>query len=123
MEDVEIAEDPVSISIREIFDAYQIDGYCRDILSAKGYETCQFIENDDGVLSRIATEEGATQQIVIRETRRPRLLNLTHHAKLADQPGQKKIYVRLKKSLYWPQMAAEVSNTVVRCPICGENRL
>lgn len=83
----------------------------------------QVIGTDNGVLRRIPVQEGGNQQIVIPKALRSRLLNFTHHEKLADHPFQNRLYVCLKKSIHWPQRAADVMYTVTRCPPWSINRL
>lgn len=60
-EEVEIAENPVPIYIREILDAQQTNRLRQEILSGKGRGTCQFMETDDGVLHRMPAQQGDDQ--------------------------------------------------------------
>lgn len=122
-EDLEIAEGPVTIYIREILDAQKTDRLWRKTISGKGRGTGQFIETDEVVPRWIPPEESSAQNIVVPEALPPRLPNLTHHAKLADHFVQKKMYERLKKSFYWPQIVDEVATTVLTCPPGSRNRL
>lgn len=56
---VEISEGWVPISIREIIDVQQTNGFCEKILSAMGRGTSESVKTDDAVLRRIPPEIGA----------------------------------------------------------------
>lgn len=83
----------------------------------------KFIATVDGVLRRNPPGEVDALQMVVTETLRPRLLSLAHDAKLAGHPGQSRMYGRLKKRFYWPQMADDVATTVQRCAPCARKIL
>lgn len=63
------------------------------------------------------------KQIVVPETPRPRLLHLAHHSKVAGNPGRTRMLAHLRRTYYWPLMAAYIASTVRLCPHCARNRL
>ena len=48
---------------------------------------------------------------------------MAHHAVLGGHPGQTRMTDTLRRTYYWPQMAADVLATVRSCPPCAKNRL
>lgn len=94
---IEITEAPVPISIREVLEAQQRDRLCQEILSGNLQAIGQCIQTDDIVLRLVPPREDGVRQIVKSEALQPRLLNLTHQAKLAGHPGQKIMYMKLPR--------------------------
>ena len=62
-------------------------------------------------------------QAVLPSSLRHRLLRLAHHSPLAGHPGQTRLHRRLRRSYYWPHMAAHVGAAVRECAPCAKNRL
>ena len=62
-------------------------------------------------------------QAVLPSSLRHRLLRLAHHTPIAGHPGQTRLHRRLRRSYYWPHMAADISATVRKCTPCAKNRL
>ena len=82
-----------------------------------------FFEGPDGLLRRRHPREPDIEQVVLPETLRPRVLQLAHHAKLAGHPGQTSMYYNVRRTNYWPHMAADIFATVRNCTTCAKNRL
>ena len=81
-----------------------------------------FFEGHDGLLRRQHPREAGIEQIVLPDTLRPRVLQLAHHAKLAGHPGQTRMYYHVRRTYYWPHMAADIFETVRNCTTCAKNR-
>ena len=86
-------------------------------------ENSYFFEAEDGVLCRRHPREENIIQVVLPESLRPRVLRLAHYSPLAGHPGQTRMHRRLRRTYYWPQMAADVASVVRNCTACAKNRL
>lgn len=51
------------------------------------------------------------------------LLHLAHDGKIVGHPGRTRMFTRLRRTYYWPLMAADIAATVRSCPHCANNRL
>lgn len=51
------------------------------------------------------------------------MLRLAHHLKLADHPGLTLMFLHLRRTNYWPLMAAYIVSIIQSCPHCAHNRL
>ena len=60
---------------------------------------------------------------MIPQTLRPRVLYISHHAKLAAHPDGRKMYATLQRFLYWPSMAVDVYAVPRNCASCAKNRI
>lgn len=120
---IEPVEAPTAISVRDVLDKQRFTPFCTEILSGNGRANGQFIESEDGVLRRISAGEVNALHIFLPKALRPWILKLAHNAKLARYSEQSCMCDRLKKRFYWPQMAADVANTVRIGATCSHNRL
>ena len=60
---------------------------------------------------------------VLPSSLRHRILRLAHYTAIAGHPRQTRLHRRLKRSYYWPHMAADISATARQCTPCAKNRL
>ena len=75
------------------------------------------------MLQRTHPRISDVQQIVLPANLTTRVLKLAHYSKLARHPGQTRMYNYVKKTYYWPHMAADIYATVRSCSTCAKNRL
>ena len=103
----EQATDPLCISLR-----------------ARAAETnsTPYYESASGLLVRISPRD-KREQVVVPETLRSRILQISHHSKLAGHPGAIRMYNTLRRSYYWPSMSLDVYNTVRNCVHCAKQRV
>ena len=122
--DVTPANVPTKITIEEILEAQKTDAFCQTVLArqSKRYDSA-FFEGPDGLLRRRHPREPDIEQVVLPDSLRPRVLQLAHHAKLAGHPGQTRMYYNVRRTYYWPHMAADIFATVRNCTTCAKNRL
>ena len=114
---------PSPLTFEEILQEQKNDSYCQTILARVSTKKKNpFFEGDDGLLRRKCPYDGQVQ-IVLPESLRPRVLNLSHHALLAGHPGQTRLYNTVRRTYYWPHMAADTYATVRNCGRCAKNRI
>ena len=114
---------PQPITVEEIVQEQKLDSFCQTTLARMNRKRrSSFYEDEHGVLRRKCPYDGQVQ-IVLPETLRPRVLHLTHHSLLAGHPGQTRLYNTLRRTYYWPHMAADVFATVRNCGRCAKNRI
>ena len=114
--DVTPADVPTKITIEEILKAQKTDSFCQAVLArqSKRIDSASF-EGPDCILRRRHPREPSIEQVVLPDTLRPRVLQLAHHAKLARHPGQTHMYYNVRRTYYWPHMAADIFATVRNC--------
>ena len=104
-----------AIQLSEWLEEQRNDDFCNRILSRQSEKTdSAFSEDEDGLLRRRALLDGA-EQIVVPKTLKPRLLTMCHRSVLAGHPGQTRMYDTMRRTYYWPQMAADIAATVRDC--------
>ena len=115
---------PAPLSKQEIVQEQKLDDFCQSVhktqLSRKG---TLFFEDKEGMLCRRHPRDKTIIQAALPSSMRHRLLRLAHHAPIAGHPGQTRLHRRLRRSYYWPHMAADVGATVRECTACAKNRL
>ena len=122
--DVVPADVPAKITIGEILEAQKTDSFCQTVLARQSKRIdSAFFKGPDGLLRRHHPREAGIEQIVLPETLRPRVLQLAHYAKLSGHPGQTRMYYHVRRTYYWPYMAADIFATVRNCTTCAKNRL
>lgn len=127
-DDVEPAEAkevlPTPLTQDEILEEQKNDEFCQTIAATQMSRTDScFFENDDGVLCRRHPRDPDLVQVVLPSTLRHRVLRLAHYHLLAGHPGQSRLHKRLRRTYYWPQMAADTATTVRECVSCSKNRI
>ena len=115
---------PSPLTVDEILEEQKSDTFCQNVISkSSSKRRSSFFEDpDDGLLKRRCPYDGQVQ-IVLPETLRPRVLSLSHHSLLAGHPGQTRLYNTLRRTYYWPHMAADAFATVRNCQRCARNRI
>lgn len=115
---------PTPLTRSEILEEQRTDDFCQTILATQVSEDkTWFFEDEDGVLCRRDPRQEEQIQVVLPLSLRARVLRLAHHSPLAGHPGQTRLHKRVRRSYYWPQMAADVAATVRNCVSCAKNRL
>ncbi|CDF36773.1 unnamed protein product [Chondrus crispus] len=74
----------------------------------------------EGTLCRTAAE---FVQVVIPQSLRDRILGLSHYAKLAGHPGDRKLYKTLRRYFYWPTMALDCYAAAKNSAECARERV
>ena len=121
--DVTTADVPTKITIEEILEAQKTDSFCQTVLARQSKRIdSAFFEGTDGLLRRLHPREPDIEQVVLPDTLHPRVFQLAHHAKLAGHPGQTRMYYNVRRTYYWPHMAADIFATVRNCTRCAKNR-
>ena len=122
--DISPADVPTKITIEEILEAQKTDSFCQTVLARQSKRIdSAFFEGPDGLLRRRHPREPDIEQVVLPDTLRRRVLQLAHHVKLAGHPGQTRMYYNVRRTYYWPHMAADIFATVRNCTTCAKNRL
>ena len=115
---------PAPLTVAEILEEQRTDEYCQSVLTMQvGRKKSLFFEDDYGVLCRQHPREPGLEQIVLPSSLRHRVLRLAHHHPLAGHPGHTRLQKRLRRTYYWPQMAADAAMTVRECVPCSKNRI
>ena len=111
----EIPLDPLTVT--EVRVSQTDDELCR-VLLAKGLVS----EDDRGLLCRTSSLDGAVQMLVPKALQ-SRCMSLFHLPRIAGHPGGTKMYTQMRRSFYWPHMAADISSYVAACPSCVKKSL
>jgi len=115
---------PSPLTLPEIIEEKEKDEFCTGILTSQvGRKGSLFFEDDSGILCRRHPREEELTQIVLPKSLRHRVLRLAHYHPLAGHPGHTRLQKRLRRTYYWPQMAADAAHTVRECIPCSKNRL
>ena len=118
------ADVPTKITTEEILEAQKMDDFCQNVLARQSKRTYSaFFEGPDGLLRRRHPREPDIEQVILPDTLLPRVLQLAHHAKLAGQPGQTRMYHNVRRTYYWPDMAADIFATVRNFTAFAKNRI
>ena len=95
-----------AVTLKELVLAQASDAFCKVIRARlNGGQDLPFAVDDRGFLSRYVE---ALTQIPISQILKPRVLYISHHAKLATHPGGRKMCATLRRFLYWPSMAVDM---------------
>ena len=115
---------PAPLTVAEILEEQRTDEYCNSVLTMQvGRKKSLSFEDDYGFLCRQHPSEPGLEQIVLPSSLRHRVLRLAHHHPLAGHPGHTRLQKRLRRTYYWPQMAADAAMTVRECVPCSKNRI
>ena len=118
------ADLPLPLTLQEILEEQANDEFCQDALVAQvGRSGTRFFEDDEGLLCRTHPKDTDWKQIVLPSTLRHRVLRLAHYHKLSGHPGQTRMFRRIARTYYWPQMTADCATTVRECVQCSKNRI
>ena len=122
--DITPADVTTKITIEETLEAQKTDSFCQNVLARQSKRIdSAFFEGPDFLLRRRHPCEPDIEQVVLPDTLRPRVLQLAHHVKLAGHPGQTRMYYNVRRTYYWPHMAADIFATVRNCTTCAKKRL
>ena len=122
--EVNIADVPTKLTIPEILESQRTDAFCLTVLSRQALKLdTLFYEDDDGSLRRQHPRQSDIKQIDMPESLRPRILKLAHYSRLTGHPDQTRMYQHVRRTYYWPHMAADIYATVRNCSTCVNNRL
>jgi Integrase zinc binding domain len=111
----EIPLEPLGIA--ELISGQAGDEICRSML-----ENCRVSEDERGLLVRVSPLDVA-QQVLVPEKLKPRCLALLHLPRVSGHAGSTKMYDQMRRVVYWPRIAADVSDYVSRCPSCAKKSL
>jgi len=119
-----VADVQLPLTRDELLDAQRHDDFCQTVLARQSPKIdSAFFEGHDGLLRRRVPNEGDAVQIVAPQTLRPRILHMLHNNVLSGHPGQTRMYYAVRRTYYWPQMAADIYATVRNCTTCARNRV
>ena len=112
--DGNIANVPSKLTIPEILEAQKTDAFCQTVLSSKPCTLTPCSTKTTTACYIVNIQDNQTsKQIVMPESLRPRILKLAHYSKLASgHPGQTRMYYHVRRTYYWPHMAADIYATV-----------
>jgi hypothetical protein len=114
---------PSAILQEELIREQSADPDCQKWLAdARETKGRLFDIDPDGPLVRIAPLD-QSRQIVVLLALQPRLLHLIHFPVSAGHPGVSRMIRSLRRRLFWPKMALDVTNTVRNCTTCAKNRV
>ena len=115
---------PAPLTREEIIEAQDTDEYFQGLLQSQvGRRGSPFFVDSGGVLCRRPPMDRFFVQIVLPVALRPRVLRLGHYHVTTGHPGQYRMFQRLRRTYYWPQIAADKVSTVRECTQCSKNRL
>ena len=121
---VQYADVPMPVSRSELLEAQRTDDFCQTVMTRQHMlKDSRFFEDRYGVLRRVDPHDEDDSQVVVPKALRARILSLAHYPKLAGHPGQTRMYYTLRRSYYWPHMAADIFDTVKNCHQCAKNRI
>ena len=75
-----------------------------------------------GILVRVSPLDDSNQ-VIVPESLRPRLLANGYYAAVSGHPGGRRMYETMRKKFYWPSMSMDVYTTVLQCDKCARNRV
>ena len=115
---------PAALELSEILHEQKEDEFCQTLLAEQvGRKGSCFFEDSKGVLCRQNLREPGHEQIVLPASLKHRVLRLAHYHIQAGHPGQTRMHNRVRRSFYWPHMAADIAVTVRECEHCAKNRV
>ena len=113
--------DALPISEDELLQEQTSDNFCKKQKAAvRNGVNVNFVIGKNGILYRVTNGD---PQIVVPLPLRDRVLRLSHYAKLAGHPGGRRLYHTLRRSFYWPTMAADCYTVAADCSECAKNRV
>ena len=119
-----IADVPVRLTKNDLREAQSTDDFCQTVLSrlSRNLDT-HFFEGNDDLLRLQHPYYSENVQIVLPDTPRPRMIDLAHHTVLSGHPGQTRMHRHIRETYYWPQISADMYNTIRNCTTCAKNRV
>lgn len=114
-----------AIEVTEMQEAQDADAFCKEIRELMGRNataTLLYMEDDRGLLCRLAPVDRALQ-VVVPEVLRERVLCLAHYPKHAGHPGGSSLFATLRKDFFWQGMSSDCRAFVARCPSCAAQAL
>lgn len=110
------------LTIDEIREAQFTDSLCaklrHDIDMGKA---APFSEDKRGLIVRIAPIDKAIQ-IVLPSALRSRALHLANHTPVAGHPSISRQYYTMRRTFFWPSMAADIAGVSKTCHACAKER-
>lgn len=82
----------------------------------KRVRTTPFLLNDHGLLCRKSHDN--RDPIVVPLDLQAKVLQLTHHSKIAGDPGGARMYSTRRRHIYWPSLSLEAYHSVRNCTRC-----
>ena len=113
------------IPLEEWISEQSSDGFCKQVRTRMDEDPMSsntFQVDHQGILVRKAGLD-ASQQVVVPETLRPRLLTNCHYSATAGHPGGRRMYDTMRRRYYWPTMPVDIYSTVRQCLSCTRNRV
>ena len=110
-----------AVTIEDLMHAQTADDTCQRLLSLSSQLGIYDIDRR-GLLVRIAPSDG-TRQVVIPHTLVRRILHNEHYPPSAGHPGAHRMFLSLRRTYFWPRMAADIYETVSNCDACARNRI
>lgn len=104
----------------KIIRAQQQATLCRPSAAQVGPRMCKSTVDNDGLLVRKAHIDGAIQ-IMLPSALRQNVLMMPHYPTITGYPSQRRMYKSLKRTLFWPHMAAVDYCAVRNCTSCDWN--
>jgi hypothetical protein len=111
---------PQMIQLEELRHAQEEDSECRALFQSEAPNSIIDV-NAKGVLIRKAPLDGS-EQILVPQVFRPRLLHLEHYPARAGHPGISRMYSSTRRRYLWKDMYRDVESTVRNCTVCANNR-
>jgi transposase InsO family protein len=112
---------PQMIQQEELKRAQEEDSECRALFQSETPNSIIDV-NAQGVLIRKAPMDGS-EQILVPQVLRPRLLHLEHYPASAGHPGVSRMYSSMRRRYFWKDMYRDVESTVRHCTVCAKNRI
>ena len=125
MHDHSNVQDLTSLIEREEIIIKQARGeFCQTIVAKKvGCKGTCFFEDSDVFQCLQNVREPGQDQIVLPYSLKHLVLRLAHYHVQTGHPGQTRMHNRVRRTFYWPQMAAEIATTVHECEPSAKNRI
>ena len=110
-----------SLSVEEFIQAQAADEFCIHADRTVGEPGSKYDVDRYGFLVRRSPLDGTLQRVVPKRLR-AKVLYLAHHPRLAEHPGETRMYYTLRGEYYRPHMANDVYATVRNCQSCSATR-
>ncbi len=120
---VDVEAELSAITIEEVLEAHENDPEFRAIRrELDGCRNTPFIEDERGLIIRVAEVDGICQIFVPRKLRQ-RIFHLVHHTPLAGHPGMTRQFYTMRSEWYWPAMIVDIRKVSQHCHACTNERL
>jgi Integrase zinc binding domain len=115
----------ISIRCEEMRQAQLTDKFFQEVLKHGSMFGHKVIEDGDGLIVRVVERVGIadTNQVVVPECLRKRVVELSHQPHASAHPGMSRLFWFLRTGFIWPGMSADVTKHANTCPSCCQTRL